>query len=136
MAVINGTALYVKLSGVLVAAATGYTLTINQNVIDSTTKDSSKWAENLNGTRSWSISVDFLYDPAGTLNFVELIDFLIADVANLAVIAGDDVTVGEVNYTGTARIEAISITPNDNDASGGSVNLVGNGPLVKATVSA
>lgn len=138
MAVINGTNLFVK-SGtaaaeVLIAASTGFTITVNQNMIDSTTKDSSKWAENLDGNRSWSVTCDFLYDPTGTNNFIELVDLIIADTNTMSIVAGDDATSGEVNWSGNVRIDTTSITANDNDAAGGSVSFIGNGALTKNTV--
>lgn len=137
MAVINGTTLLVKsgASGaeVTIAAATGFTITVNQNIIDATTKDSSKWAENLDGNRSWSVTCDYLYDPTGANTFIDLVDEIIADTNDMYIVAGDDATSGEVYWTGKVRIDTTSLSGNDNEAAGGSVSFIGNGALTKNT---
>ena len=90
----------------------------------------------MDGNRSWSVTCDFLYDPSGSNNFIELLDLIIADTNTMSIIAGDDTTVGEVYYSGNVRIDSTSISANDNDAAGGSVSFIGNGALSKTEVSA
>lgn len=139
MAVINGTDLIVKVgvasSEVVIAASTGFTLTVNQNIIDSTTKDSAKWAENLDGNRSWTVSCDYLYDPAGTKTFVDLVDEIIADTNEMSIVCGAVGTAGDISWTGKVRIDTTSINGNDNDAAGGSVSFIGNGALAKVVAA-
>lgn len=137
MAVLNGTDLIVKTgvaaSEVVIAASKGFTLTVNENMIDSTTKDSAKWAENLDGNRSWSVTADYLYDPAGANGFEELIDLIIAGTNTLSIVCGKVGTAGDISWTGNVRVDTASLTGNDNEAAGGSISFIGNGELTKVT---
>ena len=139
MSVINGTDLIVKTgtSGaeVVIAASTGFTITVNENIIPSTSKDSSKWEENLDGNRSWSVTCDYLYDPSGTNTFEDLVDLIIAGTNTMSIVAGKVGTAGDISWEGDVRIDTTSLSGNDNEASGGSVSFIGNGELTKVTAS-
>ena len=62
MAIFNGTELGVYISDTLIAAATDCSLSLNMEMIDITTKDSSAFRELLPGLRSGSISCSGLID--------------------------------------------------------------------------
>jgi len=66
MAKINGT-LYCAFSGSdKVLYNTNTSLNLEQDLPDTTNKESAGWAEHNNGLRSWSIDFDGLYDEAGS----------------------------------------------------------------------
>jgi TP901-1 family phage major tail protein len=142
MAKVNGTNLLVYYgpagSEVLIAAGTGYTLDVKEDLIDATTKDSTgKWKENIEGEKSFTLSVDFLYDtnPGTDKNFDDLITLITtADNNDVSIVCGDKTTSGSKYYSGNVRMSAISWKANKNEAAAGSATFEGNGALSVNTV--
>ena len=62
MAIFNGSNLVVKTGGtpVAIACATSCTLTVNQEAVEASCKDSGKWVQSISGKASWEISTDNL----------------------------------------------------------------------------
>jgi len=58
---ISGYSMTLRIEGAAIAENQNFTLTMNQDTIDVTSRDSSRWRELISGTRSWSISGDGLY---------------------------------------------------------------------------
>ena len=142
MAKISGTKLLVYQgaagSEVLIAASVGYTLEINEDLNDATTKDSpGGWKESIEGEKSFSLTCDYLYDtnPSPNSNFDDLVALITGTDANdISIVAGDKVTVGSKYYSGKVRLSAVSLKANKNEAAAGSATFEGNGELTLNTV--
>jgi len=66
MAKINGTLYCAYSTADKILHSTNATLNVEQDLPDVTNKESSGWAEHINGLRKWSIDFDGLYDEAGS----------------------------------------------------------------------
>lgn len=145
MAVINGSKvlIYTSTDGgttkALVGASTSFTLNINENLPDATTKDSNMWVENIEGNRSWDVSIDGLYDasPTGTdENWNELIALILTDDNNdITLVMGDSTTSGSTYWSGSARLSNPSVTFGLDEAANASYAFTGNGALTSTTVA-
>lgn len=140
MAVINGTDLVVKIgvaaSEVKLACATSCSMTISEDMVDATCKDSNRWVGNLSGNRSWEVTTDCLYDPAATAGAAgdDVADLIIDGSNSVSLIFGEEGS-GGIIWTGTARCSTITINGADNTAASYTATFVGNGALVKSTIS-
>ena len=65
MSQINGTSVLVYNDGTLIAAQTDCTINVNQDLIDTTNKSSSGWANHINGLKDGSVSCGALYSTTG-----------------------------------------------------------------------
>jgi predicted secreted protein len=90
-------------------------MTVNRDMRDTSNKDSAGWKKILPGQKNWSISVEALYNPAGTNNFSTLYT---------AWAAGTALTVTVKNgtqdwyWSGTCYITSLSMNaPNEGNAS-------------------
>ena len=130
---INGTAVVLDFDGNPLALLTNATLTLEQDLPDSSTKDSAGWAEHLNGQRNWSIDSEGNVDLAAGANAETLADSIL-NQTKVPIEFASNVT-GQIKFTGTVSTNSVSIeTPNEDTASI-SGSMTGDGELVKATVS-
>ena len=87
MAVINGTSLLLYADGVLIAAQTNCTITVEQDLFDATNKESGGWARHGNGLVSAKIDFDALVSTTGK-SYTELMAYIIARTSLLLMIDG------------------------------------------------
>lgn len=58
---VSGKLMTLSVDGAALAESRNFTLTMNRETIDVTSRDSSRWRELIKSTRSWSISFEGLY---------------------------------------------------------------------------
>lgn len=135
MGKLNGTSMLVIVDGVTLAGTKSFTLDINVDLPDATTKDSDGWAENIHGLRSWSVSFDGLYDPTLTYNSEEVFDEIDGRdelLLEMAVING---TGGGLVYSGNAKVASLSYGAENEQPITISGSFTGSGDLDKGTVA-
>lgn len=135
MAKLAGKKMLLVVDGVTLGATRSFTLTINNQVIDVTTKDSDAWGESLPGFKDWEISFDGLYDPSNPMNAEEIYDAIENDSISFveaAVIDGDG---GGLVFSGNATPSGLNIGASYNDAVTMSGGYKGSGKISKGTVA-
>jgi len=135
MAKLAGKNMLVVVDGVVMAATKSFTLTINSNLIDITTKDSDAWGDTLYGFKDWEVSFDGLYDPAATCNVEEVYDAIVADDTVYLEMAVIDGTGGGLVFSGNANSTGLTMSAGYNDAVSFSGTFKGAGLLSKGTVA-
>lgn len=135
MAKLAGKNMLVVVDGVVMAATKSFTLTINSNLIDITTKDSDAWGDTLYGFKDWEVSFDGLYDPAATYNVEEVYDAIVADDTVYLEMAVIDGTGGGLVFSGNANSTGLTMSAAYNDAVSFSGTFKGAGLLSKGTVA-
>jgi predicted secreted protein len=111
MATINGTTMLLLLDGAAIGCTRSATLNINNDAPDASCKSSSGWANHILGQRSWDVSFDGLYDPAGTTNFEALFDEIYERDSTLIMeFAQIDGTGGGEVYRGNCLITSLTMT--------------------------
>jgi TP901-1 family phage major tail protein len=129
--VINGTDLGVYLGGspALIAAATSCTINLNRDMRDTSNKDSAGWKKVLPAQKSWTVSVEGLFIPAGTNNYYTLYTALIAGTALTVTWKVGTNTTGDIAYSGTAYLTSLSKSaPNEGNVTF-SANFQGDGAI-------
>ena len=133
MAGINGTTIVLDVDGSPIARLTDTTLNVNQDLPDASNKDSSGWADHINGQRSWDISLDGHADMGDQENVETLFD-LIANRSNVDIEFATS-TSNDVKFTGTASLADMSVGAPNEDVATVSGSLTGQGALSKSSVS-
>jgi len=128
-----------KINGTLIAVLSGAdkilhsknaTLTVAQNLFDTTTKESAGWAEHGNGLRNWEITWDGLYDEAGSgITQNEIIGYIIARTADTVIKFVTNSPTNTVGWTGNGTFQTGTIGGPMEDASTSSARIQGNGAL-------
>jgi len=129
----NGTDLLAYVGGVAVGQSKDFSISIDSDMIDATTKDSNKWKEFLAGDKGWTADVEALVDFAQSEGFSECF----SDVTNgtkITVKFGTEVT-GDARWTGDAYVSNLSLNAPMNDVVSYSFSLQGTGSLTEETVS-
>jgi len=131
--VYNGTAVLTRLDGTTIALLREASLEISQELPDATTKDSLAWAENINGLRSWSVSVSGLCDFSNNANADTLTDMIFnrAD-ASLQFFPQTNTN---IYFYGNVDLESCSISAPMEDVCTLEGSLKGNGTLTKGAVA-
>ena len=135
MAKLSGKKMLVLVGGVAIGATKSFTLTINSQTIDTTTKDSDAWGESLYGSKDWNVSVNGLYDPDSPMNAEELFDAITNDTRLLLEMAVIDDKGGGLVFKGYANASGLTIGASYNDAVTFDGTLQGDGPIDKGTVA-
>ncbi len=131
MAKFNGQLVITRLNGTPLAHETEAELSISQELLDATTKDSGNWTEDIVGNRSATITVSGLIDYSSSFGVDELADMIInAASANFVFSTG---TSGDTKYSGTVNLSDLTQTMNNNDVANFSGTLKVTGVLTKAT---
>ena len=140
---INGTDITVyDSSGVLVAYAQSGTLNVNHSTRDISNKESSGWAEAMEGQRNWDISVDGAYaweDVSGTAltnGADDLLNSYIITRSSFVIRFGNtDGTVDNVYYEGTCWLTSFSVSAPTEDTATYSLSFTGTGALTQTVVT-
>jgi predicted secreted protein len=135
MAKLSGKNMLVLVNGTVMAATKSFTLTINSNLIDTTTKDSDAWGDSLYGFKDWEVSFDGLYDPDATFNAEEVYDAIVGDTTVILEMAVIDGTGGGLVFRGDANATGFTMTAGYNEAVTFSGGFKGAGELTKGTVA-
>tara|TARA_R100001244_G_scaffold52832_2_gene45881 strand:+ start:3414 stop:3860 length:447 start_codon:yes stop_codon:yes gene_type:complete len=136
---LNGTDLLLKVGStaaneVVIAFATSCSLEISADEIDQTNKDSGGWKSIIQGTRSWSVSADAMYQNEAASSKKAFTDFFANVDAREKVfveltIAGSDNSDANVYYHGEAYVSSLSVNGGTEDQSTWSISLTGTGAL-------
>lgn len=118
-----------------IAGTKSFTLTLDQNNIDSSSKDSSGWTDRIPGKRDWSVSFDGLYDPAGVYNMEQLFDEINGRSKVYLEMATIDGTGGGEVYKGYAYGRNCTLVANMEDVVTISGTFEADGALSKGTVA-
>lgn len=145
--VIKGQNLRIFVGEKCVAFSTSCQLQVSVNLEDTSTKDSTgSWDEQEIVGKSWSMSVDALYNAGGTnatgLNAQEMLDLLLAGQqvqVRFSVTGGAQnresltATSSVAEYDGSAWINDLNVTAANKSNASYSASLTGNGALAKRT---
>ena len=143
---LNGTDLLLKVGSgnaneVVLAFATSCSLEISTDEIDQTNKDSVGWKSIIQGTRSWSVSADAMYQNEAEASKKAFTDFF-ANVENRSkvyvelTIAGASNSDANVFYSGEAYVSSLSVNGGTEDQATWSISLTGTGALSETAVPA
>lgn len=138
--VINGTKFGVYAGSTKIGYATSASISMNHNLRDTSTKDSSGWRDQMEGQRDWEVSVEgmvIFVDNSGSaisdITMDELYTSYIATRASFTLMFSTEVT-GDIKWSGDAYMTSLSAdTPNE-DSSTWSGSFSGTGALTQATV--
>lgn len=137
MAKINGSKFILHLDGSAIGSSTSVSLSITNDLPDTTTKDSGGWAEHLagGGLRGASGSVDGFEDPADTYGLEELFSLLSNPSDFDATII--DVTPGSTlkGFSFKATISDLEVTYEMEQAVGLSFSFQANGEVTRVLSS-
>jgi len=140
MSVINGNDLlvYVESGGtyVPIACSTSCSLTINQDTIDASCKNSGQWDSSVPGKKNWEVSVDALYTLPldGTKGqFVDLMEYFLSKENSLTIQFGEPNTTGNYYWQGTAMISSLSLNGDKDSSASWTANFKGVGALTQQT---
>ena len=136
---LNGTDLLLKAKSigeaneVVVAFATSCSLEISADEIDQTNKDSGGWKSIIQGTRSWSVSADAMYQNEAEASKKAFTDFFAKVFVELT-IAGALNADANVFYSGEAFVSSLSVNGGTEDQATWSISLTGTGALAETAV--
>tara|TARA_R100000808_G_C2091259_1_gene111603 strand:+ start:235 stop:666 length:432 start_codon:yes stop_codon:yes gene_type:complete len=138
--VINGTKFGVYAAGTKIGYATSASISMNHNLRDTSTKDSSGWRDQMEGQRDWEVSVEgmviFVDNSGGAISdktMDELYSSYIASRTAFTIMFSTEVS-GDIKWSGEAYMTSLSAdTPNE-DSSTWSGSFSGTGALTQATV--
>lgn len=108
MAVFNGTNLILKIEDTALGHSTSCTLTLNNDLPEATTKDSSGFQEVIAGVMSGEISFDGLVDYSDSANAIELADYLLARTQITCVFG--TTTTGDAIYTAEGFLSSVEMS--------------------------
>jgi len=135
MAKLSGKKMLVLVNGTVIGGTKSFTLTINSNLIDTTTKDSDAWGDSLYGFKDWEVSFDGLYDPSAAMNAEEIFDLIVGDTTAILEMAVIDGTGGGLVFRGNANATGLTLGAAYNEAVTVSGGFKGAGELTKGTVA-
>lgn len=128
----KGNDVTLSINGSPIAHTQSATLTINQEQLDATGKDDSRWKKNIVGDRDYELSVENLVDFTSSMGLDNLADMIDNGAsADFEFTTGDT---GDIKYTGTVNLSTLEYNANHNEVSGYSGTLVGTGALTKTTL--
>ena len=137
---INGTDIrvYDGSTNILVAYAQSGTLNVNHSTRDISNKESSGWAEAMEGQRNWDISVDGAYawtnvgGSALTNGADDMLNSYIITRSSLVIRFGNtDGTTSNIYYEGTAWLTSFSVSAPTEDTATYSLSFTGTGALTQ-----
>lgn len=129
----NGDNVLIYADGVAVGHSIDGTLSVSQDLPDSTTKSSSQWVEHIHGNRSWEVSGSGLVAFDSSMNEVEMIDFIIN--ANDVNMRFSNSNAGDIEWRGQVSVSSTSFNAPQNSPAGYDFSFTGNGALTKVTIT-
>ena len=137
MAVINGNDFVIKYATteagtkLVFGHAQSASISFSNSLIETTTKDSASWMENITGKKSFTISTDGLIDYAVVATENNFEDF--ADTAIAGTKVFFTIGTGDGTYEGEAFIDSFEGSGGTDDVATYSVSLTGTGALAKSS---
>ena len=135
MTKVKGEYLRVLVDGVPIAGATSFTYDGDITLLNASDKTSAGWRVKEYGDRGATVTVDALYDPAGTFSAEEIVDMLInrTSITTLEVAQIEGVGGGNV-WRFAAKLSSFSLTGTNNELSTLRAVFESSGPITKGTV--
>lgn len=137
--VINGTAVKLAIAGQNVAYCTNASLALNTDTIDTTTKDSSGWAEYIGGMNSWEMSGDAYYTNASGTN-ERSAAYVLSAMTNKSIVIvsmyNSPYNIGDLYWSGSGIFTSLEISAGVEEAANFSFNIKGIGQLSIANQTA
>lgn len=138
MAAINGTLILLEDNGTAFALTTSATLNVEMDLPDASSKQSSGWANHIQGQRSFSVDLDGLADFEVNGSVQVLIDHIL-DRTTVAIefepSAGFAGGTKGYSYQGSASVSSVSVVAANEDTATLSGSFVGTGALTKVLMS-
>jgi len=131
MAVFNGTNLILKIEDTALGHSTSCTLTLNNDLPEATTKDSSGFQEVIAGVMSGEISFDGLVDYSDSANAIELADYLLARTQITCVFG--TTTTGDAIYTAEGFLSSVEMSAEMESPVSYSGSITLTGAITKST---
>lgn len=125
--VINGRNLVLLINGNVIGHAKNHSIEISNSLIDTTSKDAAGWETNIAGLKSVSLSGDGLIALDDTYTVDDLTTVLIAGTA-VSYQYTTDVS-GDKYWTGSGRIESLSMNAPNEEASTYTFSIKGTAAL-------
>lgn len=132
MAVFNGTNVAVTLGGTAIANATECSVTLNQETIEVTTKDSAGNRELITGLKSGSISVSGLQEVSGS-NGIKALTGTFNTGAAVAMVFTQTVSSGET-FSASGILTSLEMSGGTEDAPTYSASFELTGAITKAAI--
>ena len=139
--VINGTKIGIYAAGTKVAYATSASISSNQSLRDTTTKDSGAWRGQAEGLRDWEASVEgmviFTDDASGSGIAGLTVDEVFATYMTTRTkftLKFSTAETGDFEWSGDAYLTSLSMDAPTEDSSTWSASFGGTGELTKATI--
>lgn len=134
MAVYNGTAQILKMDGTQLAELTNVTMSMNQDLFETTSKESAGWKEVMPGLRDITYSAEGLADFQATNK--DLADIFTAYNSRASVqIIWTDMTTGDKSVSQTAYISSCEVSAPMEDVTTYSIEFTGTGAPTFATIA-
>lgn len=135
--------LYLTSGHTVVAYATSCSLQVDSETIDTSSKFSCKWASNMGGKASYTISADALYcqDVEGAISFDKLLEYMVSGEQVEWYMGEEEEHTGscETNphtldttktyYNGKAVVTSVSLEAGANEIASCSITLTGAGEI-------
>ena len=131
--VFNGTNLILKIEDTALGHSTSCTLTLNNDLPEATTKDSSGFQEVIAGVMSGEISFDGLVDYSDSANAIELADYLLARTQITCVFG--TTTTGDAIYTAEGFLSSVEMSAEMESPVSYSGSITLTGSITKSTNS-
>lgn len=135
MAVFNGKKMLVVVDGSTIAATKSFTLTVDVDLPDATSKDDDAWGNTIYGAKRWSVDFDALYDPSATFTLEEIYDLVDEETTVTLEMAVIDGVGGGLCFSGEANCGGFTLTAGLNEAVGYTGKFQSAGKLNKGTVA-
>lgn len=133
MAVYNGTAQILKMDGTQLAELTNVTMSMNQDLFETTSKESKGWKEVLPGLRDITYSAEGLADFQATNK--DLADIFTAyNLRSSVAIIWTDMVTGDKSVSQTAYISSCEVSAPMEDVTTYSIEFTGTGEPTFATI--
>ena len=129
--VFNGTNLILKIEDTTLGHTTSCTLTLNNDLPEATTKDSSGFQEVIAGVMSGELSFDGLVAYDDTANAIQLADYLLART-QLTCVFGTTVT-GDAVYTAEGFLSSVEMSAEMESPVSYSGSITLTGAITKST---
>jgi hypothetical protein len=137
--------LYLTSGQTVVAYATSCSLQVDSETIDTSSKFSCKWASNMGGKASYTISADALYcqNVEGAISFDTLLEYMVKG-EQIEWYMGEeqehtgscetnphtlDTSEGKTYYNGKAVVTSVSLEAGNNEIASCSITLTGAGEI-------
>jgi TP901-1 family phage major tail protein len=134
MAIYNGTAQILKMDGTQLAELTNVTMSMNQDVFETTSKESAGWKEVMPGLRDITYSAEGLADFATTNR--DLADIFAAyNTRAIVAIVWTNNVAGDKSVTQNAYITSCEVSAPMEDVTTYSVEFAGTGAPTFATIA-